>query len=249
MAELPASLNLAWKVALGLVSRAQPLIRRVATAACASLLLVHVGCGGSMRSRAGGARAACYFSAGLVDDQVARQIAYARCDAQYQSNIAHAEQAEFQERQAATQRQAYEAQRAAERQAREAQHAAELAAIRANPRAPELGATPREAIQLCASQQGHFHPAQADGIWSCNHGRRILFGGHSAGGRIDNVVALFEGSNAVELRNRAISQYQQPTSEEVIDGFRVWRWTVGATVLTVGGYADGALVGWSSAPR
>ena len=123
----------------------------------------------------------------------------------------------------------------------------ELAAIRQSPRSPELGATLREARQLCDRAQGRFHPPGSEGTWHCNHGPRVVFGGHASHQRVDHIVTLFEGADSVTLRQAATEQYGSPGQEDVIDGFRVWRWRLADRVLLVGGYEHGALIGWSSA--
>jgi hypothetical protein len=62
--------------------------------------------------------------------------------------------------------------------------------------------------------------------------------------RVDAVMAYFEGSDSVELRDAANRRHGAPMDEQVLGGFRTWRWRVGPNVLTVGGYERGAFIGW-----
>lgn len=198
-------------------------------------------CGGA-RGRAAAARAACGIGASAESDPVARQLALARCDAQYESRLAQVERAEAYERQANHQRaQVHQARTQAE-----ALHSSRLAAIRANPQAPELGATVREGEQLCARQHGRYS-AEDDGWHVCRVGGRVLFGGRSGDTVLfHEVVTFFEGADSVSFRNTMTGRVGPPQDEHIVQGFRVWRWFVNGATLMIGGYEHGTFVGWAS---
>lgn len=122
----------------------------------------------------------------------------------------------------------------------------ELAAIRRDARAPELGATRREAEILCEGQRGELAAmiGSDDAIaLACRVGGVLLFRAHVSPTTqgIDEVDAYVEGGDLAAIRG-AFEERWGPGSQVIAAGVRAWTWQVDGEVWAVRVYERGVRV-------
>jgi len=107
---------------------------------------------------------------------------------------------------------------------------AKLAEIRANPKYPELGATSAEAKNICTAERGQW--VDKDTTIGCKVGGSVVFacnvGDQST---LIRCTRWLEGAELAETRKSLAEDHGQPTSQNVVSGYRVFTWADG-TELT-----------------
>lgn len=140
---------------------------------------------------------------------------------------------------------AIEAEERAESDAR----SASLAAVRAHPQAPELGATVREAHDVCLRNAG-VPLVNSEAIYVCvqpgANPDDFLFAAHFFEQTCDAVAVSFEGMRAEDAR-AAIARDQGAMAPWRVtrSGYRSWSWNDGTLDLVVTGYERGTRVSFA----
>jgi hypothetical protein len=196
--------------------------------------------GGCDESAAGRCRTANAF--GQAGRAMAHQTNYAanalenmRCD-----NIEYMERAEAREAERDARRRRVERERAdeAELAAVYAQRRV-LAAIRQNPKFPEIGATSREARAICESQRGQW--IDHDDTIGCKVGGIAVFACTLDEQQTNRCTHWKEGAEVADERDSVAADHGKPESQSVSsDGFRVFTWE--ASTIIVEGYDKGVKV-------
>jgi hypothetical protein len=113
----------------------------------------------------------------------------------------------------------------------------QLAAVRRNPKVPELGATAREARTICESERGQFVEGASMG---CKVGGIAIFACTlDDRGQANRCDGYFEGGDVVAFRKSMEAQLGPMTGETVEDGFRVFSWDTDQRSIAVTMYTRG----------
>ena len=121
---------------------------------------------------------------------------------------------------------------------------AKLAEIRANPKYPEIGATTAEAKTICTNERGQW--VDQDAKLGCKLGGAVIFAcSVDDDGTTTRCTHWLEGAELAETRRNMVEAHGQPESQDVANGYRVFKWSDG-TVLT--GYERGVMITESKTP-
>ena len=109
---------------------------------------------------------------------------------------------------------------------------AQLAAIRQNPKVPELGATRAEAKVICERERGLW--VDKDDKVGCKVGGAVVFACAADELKMTRCTTYYEGAELTDWKERTIERLGAPESETISEnGFRVFEWANGTTSLTM----------------
>lgn len=121
----------------------------------------------------------------------------------------------------------------------------ELASIRANPRAPELGATLAEMRVICGGERGVL--GRGDDWATCKVGGAAVFSCRLAGEQATRCDVFYEGADLPASRRRVESGLGSPPTSEAVNssGFRVFRWELPDRLVSVAMFEHGVRVSYA----
>lgn len=171
-------------------------------------------------------------------NRTANALEDARCD-----ELERQERAEARERAADSRaREAEKKQADAQISAANAQIDAELAAIRRQPKVPELGSTPAEMRVLCTRQRGDF-ANQSSTVFCRVGGQMIFLCTFDTESRANRCDAYYEDGDFTRARRDTEARLGPAARESVSsEGFRVFQWSSGAEFLVVTMYRRGVRI-------
>lgn len=182
----------------------------------------------------------CRIAASFESNPIAQAVAMGNCEQVANRELVaavHRErmQANAEEQQRELERQQLESQRAA---------AADQQRTRANPKAPDIGATTAESKQLCERQGGYHAQTEFEGGLKLT----CTIGGSPAYLAVvdDEMVSMrkvfIEGGDAVAIRERLEEKLGAADDIQIVKGFRAWTWRRDGSVVVISSYNDGATV-------
>lgn len=190
-------------------------------------VLMLASCGGSAYKR-------CRVGASFEQDPYLREMKLGRCE-----QIGNREYVE-------NARQDEHRREAASGRARaNQQQAAWYRAIRAAPRAPELGGTPAESAAICNAQGGSQSMQLAQNEPGVNYACRVegipIYAGHvlPTAATFDAITTFYENADIAAMRDTTQRRFGAADGMEIVSGFRLWRWEHTTPRVCLATYARG----------